>query len=146
LISDFGRENEIIFEIDSDTIKERFPKLSTIIKGHKFSASFLLERLFNAYRARKFPNCPGVVSKGISVVEDSKSIAVQAADVIGNFSTSYIYYRLGHKSKTRTMKGQVFESVFGDLFQGKDFSKEIELAGDNDLNLKQDGAFTFQLI
>lgn len=144
LISTFGSANELTLEIDSDTIKDKFRNISTIIKGHTFSASFLLEKLFNAYRTEKFPDCPEVIPNGISVVNDAKSIAVQAADVVGNFSTSCIYSNLGNKSKKRILKGQIFESVFGNHFGGQDFSKDVELVGDNDLKLKRDGAFTFQ--
>lgn len=144
LISNFGKTNEITIDIDSDSIKDKFPNLSTIIKGHKFSASFLLEKLFNAYRTKQFPDCPNVTTNGIAVVKDTKSIAVQAADVIGNFSTSFIYSKLGNKSKKRILKGQIFDSVYGKYFANQDFSNDVELINDNDLKLKKDGAFTFK--
>lgn len=119
LISDFVGTNEITLDIDNDTIKQKLPNVSTVIKGRKFSVSFLLEKLFNAYRMKQFPDCPLMISNGISVMNDAASIAVQTADVIGNFSTSFIYYKLGNKSKKRILKGQLFESIFGIYFQSE---------------------------
>jgi hypothetical protein len=144
LTSSFGNSHELKIEIDSDDIKERFPNLSTILKGHEFSASFLMEKLFNAYRRLKFPSSPNVISGGIAVVRDAKSIAVQGADVIGNFSTSFIYYRLGNKSNKRILKGKIFESVFGDKFTDHDFAKHVVLQGQNDLKILTNGAYTFE--
>ncbi|MDP3150484.1 MAG: hypothetical protein Q8N83_15280 [Ignavibacteria bacterium] len=142
LINHFGKEYELSVEVDSDRTKENYPKLDTIIKGHKFTADFLMTRLYNAYMKLKFANSPQLSASGISVLKDQHSIAIQAADVIGNFSTSYVYYKLGNTSKTRILKGQIFEKVFGDKFDLDEFIKSVKLVGKNDLELLIEGAFT----
>lgn len=138
----FGNNNELIIEIDSDSVKERFPQLESIIKGHRFTADFLMTKLYNAYRKIQFANSPLLATGGISVLKDQNSLAVQAADVIGNFSTSYIYYKLGNTSSKRILKGQIFEKVFGDKYGEENFSSSIKLVEQNDLELLNDGAFT----
>jgi hypothetical protein len=150
---DFKVSEKIKLEIDSDDIKENLPQISFILNdpgtpfnGHIITASFFLEKLYNAYRKSKCPDSPVLLKDGISVLKDTKSLVIQAADVIGNFSTSYIYYKLGNKSKRRILKGQIFETIFKENCSSKnDFSQDIDLIGDNDFQLKKDGAFTFRL-
>ncbi len=144
LVNHFGNNNEIIIEVDSDSVKEKFPQLDTIIKEHNFTADFLMNKLYNAYRNIQFANSPSLATGGISVLKDQNSFAVQAADVIGNFSTSYVYYKLGNTSSKRILKGQIFEKVFGDKYGAENFSSSIKLVGQNDLELLTDGAFTME--
>jgi hypothetical protein len=144
LVNHFGNSNELIIEVDSDSVKEKFPQLDTIIKGHSFTADFLMTKLYNAYRNIQFANSPLLATGGISVLKDQNSFAVQAADVIGNFSTSYVYYKLGNTSNKRILKGQIFEKVFGDKYGAENFSSSIKLVGQNDLELLTDEAFTME--
>jgi len=144
LVNHFGNDNEIRIDIDSDSVKEKFPQLSSIIKEQEFSADFLMTSLYNGYRNIQFANSPFLQSGGISVLNDEKSIAIQAADIIGNFSSSYIYYKMGNASKTRTLKGKIFEKVFGDKYGTLNFHDSIKLVGQNDFELLTDGAFTME--
>lgn len=144
LVNHFGNSNELKIEVDSDSVKETFPQFDTIIKGHNFTADFLMTKLYNAYRNIQFANSPILATGGISVLKDQNSFAVQAADVIGNFSTSYVYYKLGNTSNKRILKGQIFERVFGDKYGAENFSSSIKLVEQNDLELLTDGAFTME--
>jgi hypothetical protein len=142
LIDHFGIDYELAIEVDSDDVKEKFPRLETIIRGHTISADFLMTKLYYTYRKRQFPSSPQLTE--ISVLKDQRSFAIQAADVIGNFSTSYIYYKLGNTSNKRILKGQIFEKVFGDKYGVEDFSKSVKLVGQNDIELLTDGAFKME--
>jgi hypothetical protein len=133
---------EFFIEIDSDDVKERYPFLKTKIKDHDFNSSFFIEKFFNHYRNRQFPGSPRLAKDGLQVMKDQKSILIQAADTIGNFSNAYIFYKLGNKSKKRVLKAKIFNNVFGDRFSHVDFNNEIEIVNNNDLRLKKDGAFT----
>jgi hypothetical protein len=138
LIESFGKHNELFVEIDSDNEKEKFKHLTTSIKGKDFEANQLITMLYNAYQCKQFPNSPILSDRGVSILKDQKSFAIQAADVIGNFSNSYIFYKLGDTSK-RVEKGKIFEKVFGDLFDSTDFTGSIKLCGNSDLQLLNDG-------
>lgn len=144
LVNHFGNNNELVIEVDSDSVKEKFPHLDTVIKGHNFTADFLMTKLYNAYRKIQFANSPQLEGGGISVLKDQNSLVVQAADVIGNFSTSYVYYKLGNTSNKRILKGQIFEKVFGDKYGTENFTSSIQLIGQNDLELLTEGAFTME--
>lgn len=144
LVNHFGNSNTLSIEVDSDTVKEKFMHLDTIIKGQNFTADFLMTKLYNAYRTLQFANSPQLEANGISVLKDSNSFAVQAADVIGNFSTSYVYYKLGNTSNKRILKGEIFEKVFGDKYGAENFASSVQLAGQNDLELLTEGAFTME--
>ncbi len=144
LSNHLGGNNELTMEIDSDNIKEQYPSLNTMITGQPVSCDFLLTKFYNAYRTMQFANSPKLKNNGIAVLKDSRSLAVQAADVIGNFSTSYVYYKLGNTSKKRILKGQIFERVFGDKYNTENFKDSIKLCGTNDLELLNDGAFTME--
>lgn len=144
LVNHLGSSNTLAIEVDSDTVKERFPYLDTVIRGHNFTADFLMTKLYNAYRTLQFANSPQLETSGISVLRDANSSAVQAADVIGNFSTSYVYYKVGNTSNKRILKGQIFEKVFGDKYGTENFASSVRLVGQNDLELLTDGAFTME--
>lgn len=144
LVNHFGSNNELAIEIDSDDVKEKFANLDTIIKGHTFSADWLMTKLYSAYRNNQFANSPQLEQGGITVLKDQNSLAVQAADVIGNFATSYVYYKLGSSSNKRIRKGQIFEKVFGDKYGAENFASSIKLAGQNDLEILSEGAFTME--
>jgi len=144
LVNHLGSKNELAIEIDSDDVKEKFPNLDTIIKGHSFTADWLMTKLYNAYRQIQFANSPQLEKGGITVLKDQNSLAVQAADVIGNFATSYVYYKLGNTSKKRILKGQIFEKVFGDKYGAENFASSIKLVGQNDLEILSEGTFTME--
>jgi hypothetical protein len=93
---------------------------------------FLLRRLYNAYTEKVFPGAPLLPEHGISVIEDSKSFLIQAADVIGNLSMAHIFTKLGKKTKTREAKAALLKEVYGDILQDHDFAKAFTVVG-NDL-------------
>ena len=145
LISQFSVANKIRVEIDSDDIKRKYPSLKTKIRGIDISSTFLLIKFYNAYRNYLFPDLPVLQENGVEVLKDQKSIMIQAADVIGNFSTSYIFYKLGDTSKKRKLRAEIFEEVFGDKFSCMEFQDKIEIVNQNDLKLKKEGALTLKL-
>ena len=140
-VNHFGNTNELMIEVDSDNVKEKYHSLNSIIKGNNISANILMTHLYNKYRENHFANSPQLVRNGISVLKDQKSLAIQAADVIGNFSTSFIFYKLGNSSNKRIMKGKIFEKVFGDKFGTENFISSIQLSGQNDLEILDEGIF-----
>lgn len=144
LVNHFGSNYELVIEIDSDDVKEKFQNLNTIIKGKSFTADWLMTKLYNEYRQIQFANSPQLEKRGIAVLKDQNSLAVQAADVIGNFATSYMYYKLGNTSKKRILKGKIFEKIFGDMYGTEKFASSIRLVGQNDLEILSEGAFTME--
>lgn len=67
---------------------------------------------------------------------------IQAADIIGNFSTAIVFKTLGKNSKSNNRKCEVFEEVFNDLIDTTGVLNSVTLIGD-DLELKKSGSFTF---
>lgn len=143
-VDHFGNAHKISIDIDSDNVKEKYRHLNTVINGHQLTADFLMTSLYNNYRKIQFPNSPQLSENGISVLRDSQSLAVQAADVIGNYSNSYLFYKLGNTSKKRVLKGEIFERVFGDKFSAVNFATSVQLVGQNDIQILTEGAYTME--
>jgi hypothetical protein len=122
-------------EIDEDSRIKILGSRTVVVQGKTISDEQFLEKVYQAYRKAFFPNCPLLVKNGISVLKDSKSPMIQAADVVGNFMASYIYMKLGDKNQDRTLKGKMFERVFGDALSGKQFHENLKIAGQHDLEL-----------
>ena len=110
--------------------------------GIPIEAHVILKAIYNGYAKKQFPKAPLLSDDGISVVRDTNSFLIQAADVIGNFSMAYVFVRLGKKSKTKEAKAALIEKVFGDWFNKNDFCNAVKLDG-NDLVL-MNGAASIQ--
>jgi hypothetical protein len=122
---------------------KQFNAATVSIKGIDFGLPHLAGMIYCAYRKQRFPTSPNVVKDAIQAVVDESSPLIQAADVVGNFSTAYVFRQLGKQSKANDLKAEIFHSVFGEFgIGGIDHSAHVEIIGD-DLRLKHPGAYTF---
>lgn len=144
LARDFPLNSKIEIQMDQNVFTKQFSQLEIEIKNTKFTASSLMSFFYNGYRNQIFKNAPEMVQNGFHLMPDSESLMIQAADVIGNFSTAYIFVKLGRLSRTRSLKAKLFEQVFRDLLPPTKFEDDIELVKD-DLRLRADGAFTLTI-
>jgi hypothetical protein len=134
----------IEIEIDRDSVTEKFNVTTFEAHGKAIPAELILRSAYRTYRKIVFRDSPDVADPGIRIVRDSKSVIVQAADVVGNFAMSYAFMELGRPSKKITEKGQIFGRVFGDLIQGTDIKAMARLKG-RDLELVSPGAVTLHI-
>ena len=107
------------------------------------NANLILKAFYNGYAKKQFPKAPLLSDDGISVMKDEKSVFIQAADIIGNFSMNYVFVKLGKKSKTREPKASLIEEVFGSTIEKWDFSRLI--LQNDDLIIRDDGELKFQV-
>ena len=135
LTAAFPQHTKLRVEIDEDSRINNFGSHTAVVGRISISDSQFLEDVYQANRKAFFPNCPVLVKNGISVLKDSKSAMIQAADVVGNFMVSYIFMKLGDNNKDRRIKGDIFELVFGDALSGQQFHKNFRIAGQHDLEL-----------
>jgi hypothetical protein len=145
LLRDVESADEVRLEIDRDDITEHLGTWTTAVQGRIVAVEQFLAAMYRSHRTRLFPTSPALVHKaGIAVVSDTRSIIVQAADVVGNFAMAYAMYHLGDSSRTREVKAGVFEAVFGDVITADDVIASAELR-DGELALKTDGALTLNI-
>lgn len=138
-----GLDNRLGFEIyfDSDDVKEQIDShVLSLDANISLTLRKTLSIVANTYRKMNFPSSPEILETEIQVLNDEKSNIIQAADLIGNFSNSYIFHRLGNASPKRIEKSEIFQSVFGKYLRKVDFSGTIQLHGRNDLELIGDAA------
>lgn len=128
--------------IDSHKNTATFNNLELEIGPVKIKANKLLGTMYNGYRKLQFPNSPALLNDNIKVTKDDNSYAIQAADIIGNFSLSYIQKKLGHSSQTIDDKAEIFSEVFGDKFNHVNLENDIELTETKEIKLKYDGQQT----
>jgi len=131
-------------DIDRDSILSRINTDKLIVNGSEISKDTPIFSAFNAYSAKQFPNAPKIERQSIRVLNDESSFLIQAADMIGNFSTAFVAKLLGKDSKTNNLKANCFEKVFGDFLDTSNVSKMVELI-DDEVVLKQEGAFNFTI-
>jgi hypothetical protein len=132
-------------EIDSDSISKQLGTSAAQFSGYSVPTAKLLSAAYEAYRRMLFPKSPQIIEGGVRALRDAKSRSIQAADVFGNFALSYAFVRLGHPSKTRAVKAQVFEDVFGDTLEPNQVTSAAILTGDNDIQLKRAGGLTLSI-
>lgn len=137
----------IEIEIDSDDISKKLAQSNFSVKGKSIPTAKLLGWAYEAHRKKQFPASPTLGAGGIRALTDAKSRAIQVADVFGNFALSYIFIQLGHTSKTRKMKAEIFERVFGGEITPGPISTAAKLSGatKNDIELTQPGGLTLRL-
>ncbi|CAB5697509.1 hypothetical protein CP913_33315 [Pseudomonas aeruginosa] len=138
---------EISIEIDSDDISKKLAQSSLSIKGQSIPAAKLLGWAYEGHRKKQFPASPALGTGSIRALTDAKSRAIQVADVFGNFALSYIFIQLGHTSKTRKMKAEIFERVFSSEISPGPILSAAKLSGVtmNDIELTQPGGLTLRL-
>jgi hypothetical protein len=136
-------EHTATISLDDSKAMKQFNAATVRINGKDFSLPHLAGMLYRAYRKQRFPSSPNVVKDAIQTVPDESSPLIQAADVVGNFSSAYVFNRLGKKSKANDLKAEIFHSVFGEFgIDGIDHSAHVEIVGE-DIRLKSPGAYTF---
>ena len=68
---------------------------------------------------------------------------IQASDIVGNFSLSFIKKKLGIESKTINEKAAIFSDVFGEFFDDKDFNMDFKISEFDEIDLQYGGQQTF---
>jgi hypothetical protein len=136
----------ISVELDEDDLNRELHSLSLPIGGQNFSAAWLLTTALNGYRKRQFPDAPEFLTGAVRPVQDEKSPLVQAADVLGNFSMNFVFWKLGITSRGKVRKAEIFDHVFGRQVESQDFLKQITVSGNQnqDLKLARDGQAVFR--
>ncbi|WP_444939824.1 hypothetical protein ACJJI3_11740 [Microbulbifer sp. ZKSA004] len=132
-------------QIDRHVLIDQLKSSKVGVSGTEFSGQLPIVAALRAYGRDRFPRAPEIEREGILICPDEESILVQAADIIGNFSTAFAFKKLGKKSKSNDLKCSVFEEAFGDLINLDDFPGSVKLNGD-DLELEEGRAsFTFSI-
>lgn len=144
LTKNLSAEIPISIIIDSHKNTATFNDLELEIGPVKIRANKLLGTMYNGYRKLQFPNSPTLFDDNIKVTKDDNSYVIQAADIIGNFSLSYIQKKLGHSSQTVDDKAEIFGEVFGDKFSHINIANDIELTETKEIKLKFDGQQTLK--
>lgn len=131
-------------QIDRDSVLDNLINNDLLVQGQKFSSQLPIVAALRAYGRCQFPNAPEVLSDSILIVPDECSFIVQAADIIGNFSTSLVKNHLNkNPSKTNVLKCSIFCDVFGDIIDLSAIPSSVSMCGD-DLELAPGAAsFTF---
>lgn len=134
-------------EIDSDSVSAKLALSSVTVSGRTIATAKILGFAYEAYRKKLFPSSPQLGDNGILALNDAKSRAVQAADVFGNFALSYIFVQLGHTSKSRAVKAEIFERVFSSEITPGPIHTVATLTGptNNDIQLTQPGGLTLRI-
>ncbi len=99
--------------------------------GNLVTGQDLLNKMYNKYAAEKASTTPSLSPNGITVMNDTKSFLIQAADVLGNFSMAYTFMKLGNESKSRKARAALIEEVFGDRMSEIGISKQVSFNGDD---------------
>lgn len=144
LTKEMGGENSIKIKVDDHDNTRGFNQVITKVKGFPFTGDKLLTMIYNGYRKQQFPQSPSLADSCIQVVKDEDSMLVQAVDIVANFSTAYIYGKLGKTSKTIKDKMEIFNEVFGEEFGSQNFFEGVELVHESDLKLKFEGQQTLK--
>lgn len=139
-----GAHRMIRLQIDDDGSWPALVGSKIIELSFTSSHQLLLAKAANAYRECTFPEAPSIADYAVETMRDNRSMLIQAADVLGNFSMAHVFVTLGHKSKKRTSKAALLGEVFGDTMASFDFSSHIDLR-DNDFTLRAGGSLTLQI-
>jgi hypothetical protein len=138
-----GGSTEI--QIDRHAVIDRLKSSKVDVNGTEASGQLPIVAALRAYGRNRFPNAPEIEQESILICPDEESFLVQAADIVGNFSTAFAFKKLGKISKSNDLKCSVFEQVFGDIIDLGNFPDSIKLNGD-DLELEEGSAsFTFSI-
>ena len=148
LTKELSSDLQMKIVVDSHKVTENFDDLqievSNSIGSTTMSSKQLLNVVYNGYRKLQFPNSPTLIDNGVSVKPDENSFLIQAADIMGNFSLSYIKKKLGEESKTINEKVEIFSEVFGDKFDDKDFGVDFKISESGEIDLQYDGQQTLK--
>lgn len=132
-------------EIDSDVISKKLATSNVTVNGGSLPLAQVLGRAYSAYRSQLFQSSPILGVGGIKALNDAKSRAIQLADVYGNFALAYIFNKLGHASKKRRLKADIFEKVFRQEINPGPIHAAARLAGANDIELTTPGGLSLRI-
>lgn len=145
LASDKLQGGSTLIQIDRHSLIDQLGSLNVKLRDVEMPGQLPIVSALRAYGKMQFPNAPEIEQNSITICPDEDSFLVQAADIIGNFSTAFAFKKLGKKSKSNDLKCSVFEGVFGDILELRQFPDSISLNGD-DLELAEGTAsFTFSV-
>lgn len=131
-------------ELDKDSGYADLASMTWSNGPRSVPAAVIFKTMLNAYRTKQFPSAPSLADNPLDVMDDEKSMIVQAADVLGNFSMAYMFVKLGKTTKTRVSKADLFDQIFGDTLEDFDFLKNMTLHND-DIILNVDGYINFRI-
>jgi hypothetical protein len=129
-------------EIDSDNISKLLNNTNVQISGVSLPLAAVLGAAYEGHRKKVFPHSPELMPGGLRALDDAHSRCIQIADVFGNFALSKIFVQLGHTSKKRSVKAQIFDTVFGDVLDSSAISAAVALSPPNDIGIIRPGGFT----
>lgn len=145
LTSSLTGSNEIAIQIDQDNVTKAFATSSVQVNGRSVSLPDLAAKLYEAHRKLQFSSSPVLATSGVAVLADSKSVAVQAADVFGNFAMAFARVHLGDTSARLALKACIFHDAFGDLINTSLLESSAKLRGP-DVELLRPGALTLKIV
>ena len=145
LASEKLKGGSTLIQIDRHALIDQLCSSKVELRSVEVSGQLPIVSALRVYGKVQFPNAPEIELDGIAICSDEDSFLVQAADIIGNFSTAFAFKKLGKNSKSNDLKCSVFEEAFGDILDLSGFPDSIELNGD-DLELAEGtGSFTFSI-
>ena len=134
-----------LIHIDRHALLDALDDSEFELEGINLPVQLPIIAALRAYGRCIFPRAPEIERESILVCSDENSFLVQAADIVGNFSTAFAFRQLGKESATNDLKCSAFERVFGDIIALETLPKALVLDGD-DLALSPGSAsFTFSI-
>jgi hypothetical protein len=131
--------------IDQDAITKKYGTTTIVVKGKAVQLPRIARTVYEGHRKHLFPKSPPLGAAGIAVMSDAKSVAVQGADVLGNFAMAFARVQLGDPSSKLALKAELFASAFGDLIDTGPLKAGAVLNG-SDIQLLQPGALTLSIV
>jgi hypothetical protein len=136
--------NTTTIHIDHHSITRGLSDINLVIADRKISPQLPIIAALNEYRRKQFPNAPEIERNSIAVLSDDASFIIQAADVVGNFSSALVFKALGKSSKSNDLKAEIMNDVFGDILDTSNITELVEIRGE-DFALKASGSFSFSV-
>jgi hypothetical protein len=145
LAANLPAAESVEIEIDSDSVSRHLGTSKVQVSGRSLSTARLLRVAYEAYRAKRFPSSPSLQAGGLRALRDARSRSIQIADTFGNFALSYVFALLGHASRTRAVKAQVFDDVFGDVLDPNEVIGSAKLVGKDDVEITKPGGLSLRI-
>jgi hypothetical protein len=134
-----------LIHIDRHALYDGLDATELEISGRQISGQLPIVAALRAYGRKTFPNAPEIERDSIFVCADECSFLVQAADVVGNFSTALAFRHLGRESKSNDLKCSVIEQAFGDILDFSSFPSELVRNGTELALPKGSASITFNI-
>lgn len=134
-----------LIHIDRHALLDGLNDSAFELEGLKLSGQLPIIAALRSYGRCRFPSAPEVERESIVVCPDESSFLVQAADIIGNFSTAFAFRHLGRKSQSNDLKCSAFEQAFGDVVDLSTFPPSVVQDGDDLALAAGSASFTFSI-